>query len=417
MVVMLTLAVTINSVALCVTWRLNQSVPGIREWFIGFAMLAMGIFLLTTQKRLHPLGSVVTADLLLMGGYMVILVGALRFKDRERIYWGRLLTLLVVASGMVTYLSLIQPDASLRIALVSFVIAGLLLSLAFQFFQGMGHVKVSSRLTAAVCTLHGVIHISQGLVVMVEPAVDSVFVQSLANQILFLGGLNTSIFLAFGLIIMTTERLQADLRYQAAIDPLTSVFNRRAFFAAAEPLLQRAQCGQRPTSVLIMDLDHFKSINDTHGHSGGDKVLQCFAATARQALRGQDLLTRFGGEEFVALLPETPIGQAVEIAERVRRAVERSSAKGVASSCTVSIGAAVATGDTLDQLIARADIALYQAKHQGRNRVVAFDAGVRGSVGGSSEPGAAHSDAGLGRAAPAGGRQAEGRPIIQPEPG
>lgn len=417
MVVMLTLAVTINSVALFVTWRLNRSVPGIREWFIGFGMLAAGVFLLTTQKRLHPLGSVVTADMLLMGGYMVILVGALRFKDRERICWGQLLTLLLLSGGMVAYLSLIQPDASLRIALVSFIIAGLLLSLAFQFFQGMGHVKVSSRLTAAVCTLHGVIHISQGLVVMVEPGVDSVFVQSLANQILFLGGLNTSIFLAFGLIIMTTERLQADLRYQAAIDPLTRVFNRRAFFAAAEPLLQRAEYGKRPTSVLIMDLDHFKSINDNHGHSCGDKVLVSFAATARQTLRGQDLFTRFGGEEFVALLPDTPIGQAVEIAERVRQAVERSSAKGIGQGCTVSIGAAMATGETLDQLIAHADIALYQAKHQGRNRVVVFDTGMPGTLGGSSEPGTASSDAGSGGAGPQGGRQAEGGPIIQPEPG
>ena len=249
---------------------------------------------------------------------MMILVGALRFKDRPRIYRGLLLTLLVLFTGMVAYLSVFQPNASLRIALVSFVIAGLLLSLAFQFFRGMGHVKVSSRLTAAVCTLHGVIHISQGLVVISQPGVDSVFVQSLANQILFLGGLNTSIFLAFGLIIMTTERLQADLRYQAAIDPLTKVFNRRAFFAAAEPLLKRAEYGKRSSSVLVMDLDHFKSINDSHGHSCGDEVLQSFAATARQKLRGQDLLMRFGGEEFVALLPDTPIGQAVEVSDRVR---------------------------------------------------------------------------------------------------
>lgn len=374
MVVMLTLAVTINSVALFVTWRLNRSVPGIREWFVGFGMLAGGILLLTTQKLLHPLVSVVGGDLLVVGGYTMILVGALRFKDRQTIDWSRVAALLGLFTVLVAYLSVIQADASLRIALVSFVIAGLLLSLAFQFVRGLDHVKVSSRLTAVVCSVHALIHLTQGLVVLTQPAVDSLFVESLANQLVFLGGLNTSIFLAFGLIIMTTERLQADLRHQAAIDPLTKVFNRRAFFTAAEPLVKRAEYAKRPTSVLVMDLDHFKSINDTHGHHRGDEVLQSFAARARENLRGQDLLTRFGGEEFVALLPDTPIGQALEIAERVRQAVEWGSALERGPACTVSIGAAVAAGETLDQLIANADMALYEAKHLGRNRVVAFDA-------------------------------------------
>ncbi len=122
-----------------------------------------------------------------------------------------------------------------------------------------------------------------------------------------------------------------------------------------------------------MDIDHFKRINDQHGHLVGDRVLAHFAQTVGQALRYTDYLGRFGGEEFVVLLPHTGMEAALAMAERVRQAVEQQSVIAGQPTCTASLGlASIEAGEaTLDELLARADLALYRAKADGRNRVEA----------------------------------------------
>jgi diguanylate cyclase (GGDEF)-like protein len=121
-------------------------------------------------------------------------------------------------------------------------------------------------------------------------------------------------------------------------------------------------------ALLIMDLDQFKAINDAHGHQRGDRVLIDFVAKANGLLRRADQMARFGGEEFVALLPETTLEEAQAVAERIRAA---SAQPGKEPACTVSIGVTTnhTTGDNVDSLIARADAAMYRAKAKGRNRV------------------------------------------------
>lgn len=174
-----------------------------------------------------------------------------------------------------------------------------------------------------------------------------------------------------------TERkaTEARLLELATTDSLTGLFNRRRFMELAEREFARGKRYQGARTILMMDIDHFKRVNDTHGHDVGDEVLRELARISRTALRELDILGRLGGEEFGVLLPETDAGPAMEVAERLRRAIEQSPIATGAGEMriTVSIGAATSKdeAETVETLLKRADVALYEAKQSGRNRVVA----------------------------------------------
>ncbi|MGB5064906.1 MAG: diguanylate cyclase, partial [Candidatus Competibacter sp.] len=180
---------------------------------------------------------------------------------------------------------------------------------------------------------------------------------------------------AVGVVRDETERQarEQELRRLATTDPLTGLANRRHFLVQVEHELERFQRYAKPAALLMLDLDHFKQVNDHHGHASGDWVLQHFAAVAQQTLRKVDLIGRLGGEEFAALLPSTDEEGALLLAERLRECLATSPATGDAGEIffTVSIGLAsfAATDRTANMILARADRALYRAKEAGRNRV------------------------------------------------
>ncbi len=173
-----------------------------------------------------------------------------------------------------------------------------------------------------------------------------------------------------------TERKQAEnrLREMAISDSLTGVYNRRYFFQLAQSEIERSFRYNRELTLIMVDIDHFKKINDTFGHPVGDQVLEALVSRCRTSLRMFDIIGRYGGEEFVILLPETGIEDAADIAERLRRQVENivvMTAKGQAT-ITISIGLTCyhpGKQVLLEQLIGQADQALYQAKEGGRNRI------------------------------------------------
>lgn len=185
----------------------------------------------------------------------------------------------------------------------------------------------------------------------------------------------TIIAVTLGMVLMTAERLQADLDSLANRDPLTGALNRRAFSLITGQAMARARRYAKPLSLLIMDLDHFKQINDRLGHDAGDALLCLFVTCAKRILRGEDIFCRFGGEEFVALLPNASAEQARVAAERLRSAFAAESAKTEIISAdpsltiTVSIGIAeLEPEEDIEDLLRRADVALYRAKNTGRNR-------------------------------------------------
>jgi diguanylate cyclase (GGDEF)-like protein len=166
------------------------------------------------------------------------------------------------------------------------------------------------------------------------------------------------------------------LSWFATTDPLTGVPNRRSFYDLGEHEMVRAQRYFRPFTVLMMDIDHFKSVNDRHGHAVGDQVLTSVVNLCLAQLRQSDLMGRLGGEEFAFVLPETDSEAARAIAERLRACIARREFEGLegALQVTVSIGVAQLGPEmhSLELLIARADEALYQAKARGRNRVEVY---------------------------------------------
>jgi diguanylate cyclase (GGDEF)-like protein len=152
------------------------------------------------------------------------------------------------------------------------------------------------------------------------------------------------------------------LREVAQQDPLTGLPNRRAWNAALPPALQRAARDGAPLTLAVLDLDHFKNFNDTHGHQAGDRLLKEAAAVWVANLRTVDLVARYGGEEFVALLPGATVAEATELLDRLRPLTPM--------GCTFSAGVATWDGaESADDLVARADRALYRAKGAGRDRI------------------------------------------------
>jgi two-component system cell cycle response regulator len=176
-----------------------------------------------------------------------------------------------------------------------------------------------------------------------------------------------------------TERLRDNVQASiemAITDALTGLFNRRYMETHLSALVEQAANRGKPISVLIVDIDFFKSINDGHGHDAGDDVLREFALRIRKSIRNIDLACRYGGEEFVIVMPETDMGVATMVAERLRRRIATEPFAVQEGSCslevTISIGIAAlnAPGDNAAAMLKRADQALYRAKRDGRNRVV-----------------------------------------------
>ena len=179
--------------------------------------------------------------------------------------------------------------------------------------------------------------------------------------------------LAFVTDITERKRLEEELQQQATTDELTGVFNRRHFINLAQEELKRAIRLKHPMTIALIDIDHFKHINDTYGHAAGDQALLSFTHICKKNFREIDVFARFGGDEFALLLPEATPAQAYDAVERIQLALAAQpiDLDGNPVSITVSAGISNLANDheSLDTLLGRADRALYRAKEAGRNRI------------------------------------------------
>lgn len=176
--------------------------------------------------------------------------------------------------------------------------------------------------------------------------------------------------------VSNLQRSLEAIRAESLTDPLTALGNRkyfdRALMAAIDAAIKRGE----PLSLLMIDIDHFKSFNDNYGHLTGDQVLRLVGQSLKQTIKGQDITARYGGEEFAVVLPCTPLRQALTVADHIRRAVmskelKKKSTGEILGRVTISIGVSMLqVGDDMDGLIGRADACLYAAKRNGRNRVI-----------------------------------------------
>ncbi|MDR3420698.1 MAG: GGDEF domain-containing protein [Xanthobacteraceae bacterium] len=263
-------------------------------------------------------------------------------------------------------------SAASRIVVSSLIVAGYTFLTAAELWRERRKSLIRRWPAAFVPMLHGAIFLFP--VALAALAQDNNVSRDLARGWLALFAIEILLYAvgtAFIVLILAKDRTMRAYKMAATTDPLTGLLNRRGFFEAAGSVMRR-HCGKAaPISVLVFDLDHFKSINDRCGHSVGDAVLQLFAAVVRQTMRSTDVIGRLGGEEFVTLLPGSQADAAVA-AERVRQAFAAAGIlrNGQHIAATVSIGIACGSpSSAIDLLIARADTALYRAKTNGRDRV------------------------------------------------
>ncbi len=223
--------------------------------------------------------------------------------------------------------------------------------------------------------LHGFVLMLPILIGDILRAEDQQFSSSIWVTIFAIELVLYAVGTVFVIFMLVSERNVAAHKTAASMDPLTGMLNRRGFSEACARLIEREATAGRPVTVMILDIDHFKSINDRFGHPAGDEVLRLFSSVVMSNLRISDLSGRIGGEEFAALLP-CSLEEGVVVAERVREAFEASGIvveEGPVDT-TVSIGVAGGpAGTELEVLLAAADTALYQAKRGGRNRVEAAE--------------------------------------------
>jgi diguanylate cyclase (GGDEF)-like protein len=197
---------------------------------------------------------------------------------------------------------------------------------------------------------------------------------------LFVAAAAAAIVSSFAFLLLQKERAEGEAVRMATMDPLTGAYNRRTFHEIAERELSRIRRAGQPLSIIILDIDHFRPVNENYGNRVGDQVLQKIADIVRAALRKEDMLVRYGGEEFLVMLPEVPGPGAVVVAGRIRKSVEAETIQfeGKSLRLTVSVGVSARLDEgpeSIENLLTRADDALALAKQRGRNRVVALSLG------------------------------------------
>jgi len=372
------LCVVFSIVVLALERRIRQPMPGLRLWaasnlFLGFAAAA------------HMLQGHVPLWVPALVGNWAMLVGrttsvaALRQFDRRPVprAWLTTACALLMLAIATTY---IWPEPRARaIVMVAGMAAlaiwgtySLAVSAPLSISRAITMVGLAGWALANLWRVWTIANLPEGAPVLDlrNPAVAA-----------YMGALVImDVFCNIGFVLLITDRMHEWVLQLARTDHLTGALSRGALYTQAQRDLQIARRQCTHTAAFIVDIDCFKTINDGHGHAAGDAVLRHVAQHGQSVLRCTDLFGRYGGDEFVAILPETDLVTAAAIAERLRQAVGEPLPGGPALPCglhnvTVSIGvAAVAPGgECVDDLIARADQALYTAKHAGRNRTRVAD--------------------------------------------
>jgi diguanylate cyclase (GGDEF)-like protein len=353
-------------------WVQNSQIHAVAWWGFAHLLLAGSIALFGMFGTVSELIAIDLANATLFTAFAITWMGA-------RVFDGRSVQPLALAAGAVVWLlacrtPFLVDSMDARVLLSSGIIATYSWLAAYEFWRGRGEKLISRWPAIIVLFAHGALFLLRTPLTTVAPwtSSDQVFASVWLTVVSFEALLFT-ISIAFILLAMAKERAELRHKTAALIDPLTGIANRRAFLEAAAELAKGRANNPRPTAVLLVDLDHFKSTNDQFGHPVGDQVLQLFTRIASAKLGPRDLIGRLGGEEFAIVLQDTNREGALAVAERIRATFAEAAT--TVNNCpvcgTISIGVVVNPDASTDMsvLLSQADQALYYAKARGRNRV------------------------------------------------
>ncbi len=341
------------------------------EYFVGLFLSQAAVqFLLFFRGILPDFITIVLANTLLIASYNLGYLGYCHFFHRQIYWWLVYLPVILIFILFIIFIDNFRMRATILalISAIQYAIqAVFLISINERAVQRSKPILLSGYgMIIAVFIIRG------AYLTLTENGFTDIFDPVWANSVTFFMTIPCIILIALGVLLMLSDRLLEENRELATRDSLTHIFNRRTFFDLARRELARAERYNHETSILMVDIDRFKLVNDTYGHPVGDEALVHLVRIIKDSVRMQDLYGRYGGEEFTILLAETSPEEAIEIAERLREKIAASSLRiqNNTIKMTVSIGVASAKGEdkpTLENLINDADEAMYAAKNAGRN--------------------------------------------------
>jgi len=364
------LAVMLSVILFTMRRGFPSNVRGIGHWANAVLLFVVSAILFVLRDT-SPLLHVIFANGLFIAGLLLMGAGLLKFDDRPARGGKAVAAAMAALLAAMLWFTFVDPSFRVRLVLAASALALLFAGISWLAL-GTGRLSLGRAITSTafgVSSLICLMRVATMLIGFDRP--DGLFDFS-RLQVVYLAGFNVALLLGtVGFILMVNERMRESLEFLASHDALTGVLNRGAFFSQAAAAYKSCQRQQTPLSVLLLDLDHFKKINDQFGHHVGDRVLVEFCRAVRRVLRPSDVLGRYGGEEFAVLLPATSGAIALSVAERIRHVACRSDARPIR---TVSIGCATTVPPllSLDELLIQADEALYQAKRNGRDRTEAW---------------------------------------------
>ena len=352
---------------------------GIAGWIGSLFVRALAIGVLVA--RLEPQAAVLVVSAALFALSISFQASAMLSYDGRRFpQWAHAAVMAGVAIPF-TFIGTDAVDTVLFGGLVFGVLVGLLAAIAFQI-RPMIRDRTRARTVLAITYVIGSFaFLSRALSAMMSAEPLQAFTSPTTFQsATFVAAAVAAIVSTFGFLMLHKERSDGEAVRLATIDPLTGAYNRRTFHDIAERELGRARRAGQPLSIIVVDIDHFRPVNEQHGNHTGDEVLRRVADLIRGALRKEDMLVRYGGEEFLVMLPEVPGPGAVIVAGRIRKSVEAETivVGGKSLRLTVSVGVSARLDEgpeSIENLLTRADEALALAKQRGRNRVVALSLG------------------------------------------
>lgn len=347
---------------------------GVRQWALANLCIGLGLGLAISQTVQVGSWLVIPGATLIALGMGLQYGGLRRFlgapTDR-RLPW--VFALLVGAQTL--WFTLIQPDAALRAILNSLAFALISLASARRLFvRASAPLRTAYWLTGASFALLALVFCARAIFISLSSESYGLYAHVPINPLSFFLGSITQLGLTFGFVLMLNYRLADELQTLASVDALTGAYNRRSL--EAELAAKLAHCSRKGEvmAAMMIDVDHFKAVNDTYGHIAGDEVLRRLAAVVKKSIRANDYFARYGGEEFSVLLPSTSAREAWRLAERLRQTFGETvvSVAGQDIRTTISIGIADSSHAAQDTtpLLDLADRALYRAKQEGRNRTV-----------------------------------------------
>lgn len=344
-----------------------KTILGLREWLWASLMATATAFLLLGRDVLPDWLSIIVGNLTLILTSILMYLGLRRYvggSDKTPTLWiVSSLVLYVLWFGWFTY---VEPQVVMRVAAMCvYTIVVSILSLRLLFFRVSN--TAGRNVMAAAMGLIVLTRLYRLLALLIENHTAADLLQPSAPQMVLLGAAVVTIpLLTIGSIMLASERLRERLEYMSRYDELTGCLNKATGVLEAEREIARARRRKQPLSLMIIDIDHFKQINDTAGHLAGDRVLCDFANRVQKVLRQTDQFSRFGGDEFVVVLPDTDLDQARRAGERIHAAGREQGAEGW--TCSIGLTQWGGESESLDTLLSRADTGLYKAKDLGRNQ-------------------------------------------------